>query len=117
EAPADVPDTELPAQALGFRVQAYGMTRHRDLFTSRQLVALTTLSDLIGDARERIRADCGDDGYANAVSTYLAFGLDKNTLTNCTQATWQTRPDRLTQAFSRQAMPMTWDYAEANPLS
>ncbi|HEV8718942.1 MAG TPA: hypothetical protein VGX03_39745, partial [Candidatus Binatia bacterium] len=132
--PKDVPETDLPEQALGFRVQLYGMTKHRDLFTPRQLVALTTFSDLVGEVREQVLADAckagmSDDGkglndggtgataYADTVATYLAFGLDKNTLTNCTQATWQTDPDRLTQAFSRQALPMTWDYAEANPLS
>ena len=49
--PADVPDTELPTQALGFRVRSYGMTHHTDLFTSRQLVELTTLAALVGEAR------------------------------------------------------------------
>jgi putative DNA methylase len=111
------PDTDLPMRALGFRVQGYGMTKHRDLFTPRQLVALTTFSELVREGRDQVSADAGDEVYADAVATYLAFGLDKNTLTNCTQATWQTKPDRLTQAFSRQAMPMTWDYAEANPFS
>jgi putative DNA methylase len=117
EAPSSIPETELPPQALSFRVQAYGMTRHRDLFTNRQLTALATLSDLISEARAKVVDDGGERDYADAVATYLAFGLDKNALTNCTQATWQTNPDRLTQAFSRQALPMTWDYAEANPLS
>jgi putative DNA methylase len=50
-----VPDTTLPEQALSFRVQLYGMTHHRDLFTQRQLVALTTCSDLVGEARARWR--------------------------------------------------------------
>jgi putative DNA methylase len=123
----------LPEKALGFRVQAYGIVKHRDLFTPRQLLALTTFSDLAREARMRVHADAcavmNDDGlrltdggrgvtaYADAVATYLAFGLDKNTLTNTTLATWQSNPDRLTQAFSRHAMPMTWDFAEANPLS
>ncbi|MEW6111706.1 MAG: DUF1156 domain-containing protein [Acidobacteriota bacterium] len=147
--PQNVPQTDLPDKALGFRVQVYGMTKHRDLFTPRQLVALATFSDLVQEARNRAREDAesagfeparkedhaakhggasgvdlslaeggtGAQAYADAVATYLAFGLDKNTLTNTTQATWQSNPDRLTQAFSRQALPMTWDYAEANPLS
>ena len=105
-----------------------------DLFTPRQLVALTTFSDLVGEATERVRcaavaAGLPDDdrplreggtgatAYAEAVGVYLAFCVDKNTLTNTTMATWQTDPDRLTQGFSRQAIPMVWDYAEANPLS
>lgn len=112
----------------------YGMETFADLFTQRQLVALTTLSDLLSEAREKIRLDAvragmsdddkgldeggtGARSYAEAVSVYLAFCLDKNTITNTTMATWQKDPDRLTQAFSRQAIAMTWDFAEANPLS
>jgi len=132
--PKDYPDTELPKQALSMRVMLYGMDKHYKLFTARQLVALTTLSDLVQESRAKVLADAkrgvfpadgrplvdggtGIAAYADAVATYLTFGGDKNTLTNCTLATWQTDPDRLTQAFSRQALPMTWDFAEANPLS
>jgi putative DNA methylase len=114
--------------------RGYGFRYWHELFTPRQLVALTTLSDLVREARERVREDAlaagmSDDGlgldaggtgataYADALAVYLAFCLDKATLTNTTQATWQKDPDRLTQAFGRQAIPMIWDYAEANPLS
>lgn len=114
--------------------RGYGIHYWHELFTPRQLVALTTFSDLIPEAHallERQALEAGvpcdprsfDDGgagakaYADAVSLYLAFCVDKTTLTNTTQATWQRDPDRLTQAFARQALPMTWDYAEANPLS
>ena len=94
------------------------MTHHADLFTNRQLTALCTLSDLVRDAHEQVLIDGdGDVTYADAIAMYLAFGVDKASLTNTTQATWQSNPDRLTQAFSRQALPMTWDFAEANPLS
>ncbi len=117
-----------------FSPPLYGMPNFADLFTSRQLVALTTFSDLVQEARERILVDTREAGigpndsrladggigivaYADAVATYLAFGVDKSTLTNCTLAAWQNNPDRLTQALGRQALPMTWDFAEANPLS
>src|SRR5581483_2905534 len=63
--PADAPDTDLPEQALGFRIQGYGMTRHRDLFTPRQLVALTTFGDLIAEARERVRRDASATGLGD----------------------------------------------------
>jgi putative DNA methylase len=53
--PQNVPDTCLPEQALGFRVQNYGMTKHRDLFTPRQLVALTNLSALIHEAQRYLQ--------------------------------------------------------------
>lgn len=128
------PDCEMPKKHRNFQPPVYGMNNLGDLFTRRQLVALTTFSDLVGEARERIRHDAaaaglpdddrglndggtGAKAYAEAVSVYLGFCIDKNTLTNTTLATWQTNPDRLTQAFSRQALPMTWDFAEANPLS
>ena len=55
--PVNVPDTELPARALGFRVQEYGMIKWADLFTPRQLVALTTFSDLVSEAQERVKRD------------------------------------------------------------
>lgn len=129
--PHGVPETDLPEQALGFRVQGYGMTKHRDLFTKRQLLALTTFSDLITHARENVLEDARaagvpndnrplDDGgkgttaYADAIITYLAFGVDKMTDTNTTLCTWQINPPRLRATFGRQALPMTWDYAEAN---
>jgi putative DNA methylase len=132
--PVNAPDTDLPEQALSFRVQLYGMTKHRHLFTPRQLVALTTFSGLVAEAREQILADAhaaglpdddiplrdgGTSGraYAEAVSIYLAFALDKMTTTNSSICTWQTNPTRLVAAFSRQAIPMVWDFAEANPFS
>jgi putative DNA methylase len=116
------PDAELPGNARWFSPPIFGFSRYRDLFTGRQLVALTTLSDLVSEARQQVLRDATDLGqsaedHADAVATYLAFGLDKNAVTNCTLATWQADPDRLTQAFSRQALAMTWDFAEANPLS
>jgi putative DNA methylase len=132
--PAWTPDTDLPEQALGFRVQLYGMTKHRDLFTPRQLVALTTFSDLVSEARERvkedaIRAGIKDDGkalndggsgasaYADAVATYLAFAVSK-TVNRCnTIATWKISVECPGDMFTRQSIQMTWDFAESNVVS
>src|SRR5256886_11567177 len=81
--PADVPETDLPEQALGFRVQLYGMTKHRDLFTPRQLVVLTTLSDLVQDVHKKVLDDASLTGlvanqvYADAIATYLALAVDR----------------------------------------
>ena len=92
--PDNVPDTNIPEKALGFRIQEYGMVKHRHLFTSRQLVALTTFSDLVGEAIEKCRLDAinagiPDDGvgldaggtgataYAQAVGVYLGFGVSR----------------------------------------
>jgi hypothetical protein len=59
-----VSEPDLPEKALSFRVQVYGMTRHRDLFTNRQLVALTTFSDLVGEARDRFAAGAKGTGLS-----------------------------------------------------
>jgi putative DNA methylase len=114
--------------------RVYGFKTFGDYFTTRQLVSLTTFSDLIDEVKTKVSQDAqvanlptdegglesggiGFTAYAEAICVYLAFCIDKSTLTNTTLATWQTDPDRLTQAFSRQAIPMTWDFAEANPMS
>jgi putative DNA methylase len=128
------PEGEIAKRMTGGNCTPYGLITWGDLFTPRQLVALTTFSDLVREARQRVRHDAleaglsndakalrnsgrGATAYSEAVAVYLAFCLDKATLTNTTQATWQKKPDRLTQGFARQAIPMVWDYAEANPLS
>ncbi|MDE0431794.1 MAG: DUF1156 domain-containing protein [Caldilineaceae bacterium] len=132
--PEFAPETNLPEQALGFRVQQYGMTKWRDLFTDRQLVALTTFSDLVGEARERIRLDAAaaglsDDGvplreggvgstaYAEAVSVYLAFANSRNANSCSSFSRWQNTGDKIAGVFARQAIPMLWDYAEVNVFS
>lgn len=130
--PKWTPDTDLPKQALGFRVQLYGMTKHANLFTLRQLVTLTTFSDLVSEARERVLADAkkasiSDDGkelngggegataYADAVATYLAFGVSRQANYSTSLTIWG--GDFIVQTFGRQALPMVWDYCEGNPFS
>ncbi len=115
--PDDVPDTHLPKQALGFRVQGYGMTKHRHLFTDRQLVTLCTFSDLVGEARQRVLADGGSDEYSDALATYLAFAVDKGANLWSSLTSWMSDRAAFRETFARQALSMVWDYAEANPLS
>ncbi|SFK63471.1 DUF1156 domain-containing protein [Methylocapsa palsarum] len=131
--PHDVPETDLPKKALGFRVQEYGMTRWRDLFSNRQLVTLVTFCDLVQEARDQAKRDgnaaalindgkplaaggVGADAYADALAVYLAFALSKALTRNSTQTVWYRDRDSTMAAFSRQAIPMTWDFAEVNPL-
>jgi putative DNA methylase len=131
--PGDVPNTDLPEHALGFRVQGYGMTKHRDLFTDRQLLALGTFSDLIRDARELVHSDAlaaglGDNGvrladggngasaYADAIAVYLALSVSRLTDYSCSLATWNPTNENVSHLFQRQAVPMAWDFAEANLL-
>ena len=109
----------------------FGLNTPADLFTPRQLVALTTFSDLVSEAKEKAIQDAiksglsaddlslseggtGSRAYGEAVATYLAFGVDKMTDTNSNLCTWQVDPPRLRATFGRQALPMTWDFAEAN---
>jgi putative DNA methylase len=115
--PKDVPETDLPEKALGFRVQAYGMTRHRDLFTTRQLVTLTTLSDLVSEAKVKVQVDGGTESYAVAVATYLAILVSRLTNTHGSLALWSPTRDQSKNIFARQALPMVWDYAEVNPFA
>ncbi|OBB72530.1 DUF1156 domain-containing protein [Mycobacterium sp. 852014-52144_SCH5372336] len=115
--PTNVPDAQIPDQALGFRVQAYGMTKWSDLFTRRQLVALTTFSDLVGEARSRVIADGGSDEYADAVATYLGFLMSKLADWLSAFCSWMAPVEKVRDTFARQAIPMVWDFMEINPFS
>ena len=134
--PQWAPDTNLPERALGFRVQEYGMLLWRDLFTPRQLVALTTFSDLVAEAKQRVEQDAAGAGwpgaerplreggagakaYAEAVGVYLAFALSRTADRGSTICSWDNSPkmEALRNTFGRQAIPMVWDYAEGNPFS
>ncbi|MFN9861288.1 MAG: hypothetical protein ACK556_24935, partial [Pseudanabaena sp.] len=102
------PETELVQNSRHVTPIVYGMTKHSDLFTSRQLVALTTFSDLVKDAREKVIADGGTEEYANAVATYLAFTVDKNADYWSSICSWHTGRDTVRNTFARQAIPMVW---------
>jgi putative DNA methylase len=117
--PDDVPDAELPEHALGFRVQGYGMRIWADLFTNRQLTALTTFTDLVKEVPGRLAADGAEPAYANAVATYLGLAVSRLADYSCTIATWVNAANMeiVGHAFTRQAIPMTWDFAEANVLA
>ena len=127
------PEQELADDPRNIWCKQYGLTTFGNLFTDRQLVALTTFSDLVGEARERALADAReaglpDDGvpleqggagaqaYADAVATYLAFALSKMADRGSTLCTWFTERDSTRNTFARQAIPMTWDFAELNTL-
>jgi putative DNA methylase len=116
--PAWEPDSNLPERALSFRVQVYGMTRHCDLFTKRQLAALTCFSDLIHEVRAKANADGASPEYANAIATYLAFAVDRVAMFLSTLCIWSSaaKNELVMNTFVRQALPMTWDFGEANPF-
>jgi len=125
--PTWTPDVLMPENPRWFSPPLYGLKTFGDLFTPRQLVALTTFSDLVQEARERVKRDAlaaegADDGslataYADAVATYLAFAVSKAADRNTSLCFWENRMDRLRGTFGRQALPMVWDYAETNPFA
>jgi putative DNA methylase len=138
-----IPDIEKPAvpevdrpmtnDRRWFSPPLYGLPNFSDIFTPRQLVALTTFSDLIGEARAQVLADAlaagmpddgrglegGGDGataYADAVAVYLAFAINRLAMTGCSLVRWNSVGEKAQHAFGRQALPMVWDYAEPNFL-
>ena len=99
------------------RPRRYGVTHWHQLFTDRQLTALTTFCDLLAEIHQTIEDDSGDPSYADAVATYLAFAIDKTADSGCGFARWQNSGNFVAGVFSRQRVAMIWDFAEANPFS
>jgi putative DNA methylase len=128
------PETPLPDDPRNFWTLNYGLSKFGDLFTPRQLVALTTFSDLVQGAIARCRQDAGaagmvDDGlgldgggggalaYAEAVGVYLGLAVDKTTDYNSSLVAWSPTRDQAKTTFGRHALPMIWDFAEINTLA
>lgn len=132
-APEDHPDGEVSDWPGRINVYRYGMTQFSDLFTNRQLTALTTLSQTVAQVRERVLADAraagmpdskrlddGGDGaqaYADAIAVYLALAVSRQTDYSSSICSWHNRGEKISHVFTRQAIPMTWDYTEVNPFS
>ncbi len=127
------PDVEFFQKALGFRVGNYGMTRWSDLFTQRQLAALSTFSGLVQEARARAEGDAlgaelesdakilndggrGACAYGEAVSLYLSMGANRVLNSVCSLVKWNNARDQSNVVFTRQALPMMWDFADVNPF-
>ena len=132
--PENGPDGMLPDNPRWFSPPAFGMDRYEDLFTPRQLTALTTFSELVAEAQAKAEADAvaagmkndhlplrnGGDGakaYGEAVGVYLAFAVDRLANRSSTICPWNRIGEKIEQTFGRQAIPMTWDYAEGNVFS
>ncbi len=128
------PDMALPDNPRDFKTPNYGLTTYGDLFTPRQLVALTTFSDLVEEVREQVLRDAltaglpdggkplrdggtGAAAYADAVGVYLGLALDKAADYNSSIVLWSPTRDQAKTTFSRQALPMAWDFAEVNAFA
>ncbi|CAA2157196.1 hypothetical protein MBRA_02600 [Methylobacterium brachiatum] len=129
----DLPELriDMPINPRWFSPPGYGLTTYRDLYTERQLLALGELSGQISVIREMVYKDAlvagfeddglrlsdgghGADAYADAVATYLGFCVDRAADYGSTLATWLTDDNAVRGTFGRQALPMTWDFCEAN---
>lgn len=130
----DVQPSEGPRQALSYDpknvwVPAYGLTTFGALFTKRQLMVLTTYTDLIEAVTDKVMRDYwnrepdAEEGQvrerANSIATLLALSVSRMTNKSSTIATWDSSPkmEAVRSVFARQAIPMTWDYAESNHLA
>lgn len=129
--PEDYPDAKLPKNPRDFKTPNYGLTTFADLFTNRQLTALTTFSSLVSEAQQKAEADAvaagvfndhialseggsGARAYGEAVGVYLAFGVSRMTDIDNALCRWEVTKTQVRNLFSRQAIPMVWDYAENN---
>lgn len=92
----------------------YGFRTFSDYFTSRQLVALTTFSDLVGEARQRAIFDGASKEYADAVVTYLGLGVSRLTDICNSLCRWESSKTQVRNLFGRQSIPIVWDFAEPN---
>jgi putative DNA methylase len=127
------PDVAMPDNPRWFSPPLYGFKTYADLFTPRQLTTLTVFSDLIADAAQHVRSDAlaaglVDDGkplrdggsgvsaYAEAVELYLGLAISRWTDLFSSFSAWNSANQNIKNLFSRQAIPMVWDYAESNPF-
>jgi putative DNA methylase len=115
--PEDIPETEVARNPRAITTPNYGITRHWQLFTDRQLVTMTTFAGLVAEAREKILADGAEQTYADAVTTYLGLCIGRLANRCSSQSFWDPTGEKVQQVFARNAMPMIWVYAEANPFS
>ncbi|MBA4046060.1 MAG: hypothetical protein C0511_07645 [Hyphomicrobium sp.] len=109
--------TPTRAMITGGVCSAYGLETWGDLFTDRQVVALSTFSDLVKEARAELISAGAREEYANAVSVYLAFAISKLTNLGSTATGWMGDRGAFRETFARQGIPMVWDFAEANFFS
>lgn len=133
-APESYPSGAMPENPRWFSPPAFGMTDYSDLFTNRQLTALTTFSSLVAEAQAKAEADAVAAGvvndhialsaggsaaraYGEAVGIYLALIVDRLADRGSSICSWDSGYVKIRNTFGRQAIPMTWDYAEGNPFS
>ena len=111
-----IPQQKMPTTTYKVSGRGYGIEYWRELFTQRQLVALTTFSELVPKAHEKMTEQGSTPEYADAVCTYLALAIGRTVNSCSSYARWQNSGDKVAGVFARQAIPMMWDFAESNPF-
>jgi len=110
-----------PKRLTGGTCWTYGLTSYGSLFTDRQIAALNTLSDLLPDVQKRILEAASDDEmgrtYAEAVTTYLAMCVSRQSKRLSNLSIWHKGGQKIEQLFGRHAFSMAWDFCEGNPFS
>jgi putative DNA methylase len=112
-----IPGEELPYLRSIFNVHVYGVTRWSQLFNDRQLLAAVTFSSLVRDVHELVLCKTKDIDLSNAVMTILALAVDRQINALNRTCYWNPTGPKMQAGFARQAIPMFWDYCEANPFS
>ena len=111
-----VPDGQINHLRGFFNIVLYGMTTWGDLFTSRQNLVLTTLASLVRNFGNQTSTSVENEMYL-AVQTCLALAVDRQADRLSSLARWDSGWSKISNTFGRQALPMVWDFAEANPFS
>ena len=113
-----VPDEEISLNEIRrISVPLYGMTRWGDLFSSRQALALSTLTDLVLSIGAELRKNSTDPQFSAAVQTCLALAVSRQSDYTTSLCSWHTTGEKVNHTFGRQAIPMFWDFTEVFPLS
>ena len=117
-----VPDEPTPegkgsGAERAFSVRNYGMNTWGDLFNARQKLALITFVEQVKAVYQKMVAEGVDEECVKAVVSYLALGVDMTAAFGNTLARWENSSEAIKQLYSRQALPMLWDYAEVNSFS
>ncbi|WP_454228163.1 DUF1156 domain-containing protein [Propioniciclava flava] len=114
--PAELIQGEMADNPRWFSPPAYGLTQFSDLFTDRQLVALTTFSDLVGEARARVLSDSASAARGDAVATYLGLAVSRLADWSGSLCRWESNAQVSQQVFGQQSVNMTWDFSEARTI-
>jgi putative DNA methylase len=118
-----VEETPLPKGGLGFRVQNYGLTSHCDLYTDRQLKTFSIFVDQCHEVLKEVKKHCSEalssnsHEYERAIASYLGLTISKAARYWTTLSFWRNDDGKLSRAFGRQTVSMTWDFAETNPFA